>query len=370
MLDALLDLAEPRAVAAQSARVAAEYVRIVAGVSDVTVPADDARFADPAWTENPIYRRWAQAYLAWADAVENIAARSRVPADWRREERARLAAAIITDAAAPTNLLIGNPAALKHAFDTAGASLVRGALHAVRDIVRHGGMPAQVDMRPYKVGENLAATPGAVVYRDDLFELIQYAPSTPQVHARPVVMIPPQVNKHYFLDLAPGRSLVEYLVGRGMQYFTLVWRNPPAEAGDWGIDDYTAAQLRALDVVREVSRSDELGVLGACAGGLTTGLMLGHLAATGDAGMVTSATYAISMIDSRYPNPMSMLATPSMLDSVAQDAAAAIHSPGSPSEAPAKYRARGLPGGLTIVWMCPVDVTTTSLSPPSSWLVM
>ena len=322
ILDALADLAEPRALAEQTARVAAELAKIALGVSDVTVPTEDKRFADPAWTENPLYRRWAQSYLLWADAVERLASSPRVPADWRREARTRFAAELITDAAAPTNVLLGNPAALKRAFDTGGASLLRGVRNAVRDLTQHAGMPSQVDPGPYKVGENLAATPGAVIYRDDLFELIQYAPATPRVCARPVLMIPPQVNKHYFLDLAPGRSLVEYLVGRGMQYFTLVWRNPGPENGDWGIDDYAAAQLRAIDVVRDVSGSDELGLMGVCAGGLTTGLMLGHLAATGDAGLVSSATYAISMIDSRYPNPMAMLATDRFRSEVEQDAAA------------------------------------------------
>jgi polyhydroxyalkanoate synthase subunit PhaC len=322
LLDAVGDLAEPRALAEQAARLAAELAKVALGVSDVTVPPEDKRFADPAWTENPLYRRWAQSYLLWADAVERVASSPRVPADWRREARARFAASLIIDAAAPTNLLLGNPAALKRAFDTGGASLVRGMRNAVRDMTRHAGMPSQVDRRPYKVGENLAATPGAVIYRDDLFELIQYAPATPRVRARPVLMIPPQVNKHYFLDLAPGRSLVEYLVGRGMQYFTLVWRNPGPENGVWGIDDYAAAQLRAMDVVREVSGSDELGLMGVCAGGLTTGLMLGHLAAKGDAGAVSSATYAISMIDSRHPNPMSMLATDRVKSEVARDAAA------------------------------------------------
>jgi polyhydroxyalkanoate synthase len=160
------------------------------------------------------------------------------------------------------------------------------------------------------------------VYRDDLFELIQYAPATPHVRARPILMVAPQVNKHYFLDLAPGRSLVEYLVGHGMQYFAMVWRNPGPENGNWGIDDYAAAQLRAMDVVRDVSGSDELGLMGVCAGGLTTGLMLGHLAAKGDAAAVSSATYAISMIDSRYPNPMAMLATERVKSEVAKDAAA------------------------------------------------
>jgi polyhydroxyalkanoate synthase subunit PhaC len=322
MFDALADLTEPRALAEHSARMWTELAKIALGVSEVTVPADDKRFADPAWTENPLYRRWAQSYLLWADTVEQLASRPRVPADWRREARARFAASVLIDAAAPTNTLLGNPAALKRAFDTGGASLARGVRNMVRDVSQRGGMPSQVDRSAYSVGENLAATPGAVVYREDLFELIQYAPATAHVRARPILMIPPQVNKHYFLDLAPGRSLVEYLVGRGMQYFTLVWRNPGPENGGWGIDDYAAAQLRAMDVVRQVSGSDELGVMGVCAGGLTTGLTLGHLAAIGEEGAVSSATYAISMLDSRYPNPMTMLATDRVTSEVARDAAA------------------------------------------------
>jgi polyhydroxyalkanoate synthase len=322
MLDELVDLTEPRALAAQSARVAGELAKIVLGVSDVTVPATDHRFDDPAWTLNPFYRRWAQSYLLWADAMERLAGSPPVRADRRREERVRFAATLITEAAAPTNLLVGNPAALKRAFDTGGASLARGLRNMVRDVAHNCGMPAQVDRSPYRVGKDLAATPGAVVHRDDLFELIQYAPTTPRVRERPVLMIPPQVNKHYFLDLAPDRSLVEYIVGCGMQYFTLVWRNPGPEDGHWGIDDYVAAQLRAMDVVREVSGSDELGLMGVCAGGLTTGLMLGHLAANGDTEGVSSLTFAISMIDSRYPNPVTMLATPKMRRELEREAAA------------------------------------------------
>jgi polyhydroxyalkanoate synthase len=320
MLDALADLTEPHALAEESARLAAELANVALGVSDVTVP-DDKRFADPTWTENPVYRQWAQSYRLWADAVDRLAATPRQAPDWRREARARFLATLITDAAAPTNQLLGNPAALKRAYETGGESLVQGSGNALRDVSRHGGMPAQVDRRPYKVGENLAATPGAVVYRDELFELIQYAPATPRVRTRPILMFPPQVNKHYFLDLAPGRSLVEYLVGRGMQYFTVVWRSPSPENGVWAIDDYVAAQLRAIDVVREVSGSDELGVMGVCVGGLTTSLTLGHLAATGDAGAVSSATYAISMIDSSGPNPIAMLATDEVKREVARDAA-------------------------------------------------
>jgi polyhydroxyalkanoate synthase len=320
-LRALADLAEPSALATESVRAAADLALVALGASDVAPSPKDRRFSDPAWSQNPLYRRWAQAYLVWAGAVERLATTPRLQADWRREARASAAAAKLVDAAAPTNLLFGNPTALKRAFDTGGSSLVRGWRNAVRDIARHAGMPSQVDPTPFKVGESLAATPGAVIYRDDLFELLEYRPSTASVRSKPLLMIPPQVNKHYFLDLAPGRSLTEYLVGRGIRYFTAVWRNPGPEQGRWGLDDYVAAQLRAMDVVREVSGSDELGLLGACAGGLTSALMLGHLAADGDADAVSSATFAISMLDSRYPNPMAAIATDDTLEAVTAEAA-------------------------------------------------
>jgi polyhydroxyalkanoate synthase subunit PhaC len=308
-------------LAAEPLRMMSELTKVALGTSDVAPAPGDKRFTDPAWSENPLYRRWAQAYLVWADAVERLALAPQGDADWRRQMRRQSAATKLVDAAAPTNLLAGNPAALKRAFDTGGASLVRGWRNALRDLRCNGGMPSQVDSRPFKVGENLAATPGAVVYRDDVFELLEYRPSTPQVHARPLLMIPPQVNKHYFLDLAPGRSLTEYLVSRGIHYFTAVWRNPRPEHGHWGFDDYVAAQLRAMDVVCEIAGAERLNLLGACAGGLTSALMLGHLAAEGDADAVGSATFAISMIDSRHPNPMAAIATDRALRTVAEDAA-------------------------------------------------
>ncbi len=312
---------ELNALTTESLKVATGLAKVAIGRSDVTPEPRDKRFADPAFTENPLYRRWAQAYLVCADAIERIAvAGPRRRGDWRREVRARAAATKLIDAAAPTNLLLGNPAALKRAFDTGGASLVRGWANALRDVSTNGGMPAQVDRRPFKVGENLAATPGAVIHREELFELLEYRPSTPRVRSRPLLMIPPQVNKHYFLDLAPGRSLTEYLVSRGVHYFTVVWRNPRHGDGHWGLDDYVAAQLRALDIVREVSGSDQAGVLGACAGGLTTALMLGHLAAAGRADAVSSATLAISMLDSSHENPIAAIATDAALSSLARDA--------------------------------------------------
>lgn len=322
MLAAIADLVSSRRLATESMRATGELARIVVGRSEIAPKPTDRRFEDPAWTLNPLYRRWAQAYLTYSEMLERLAEAPAREGDWPRMERARFAAQLLADAAAPTNTLMGNPAALKHAFDTGGMSLLRGARNVTRDAVRNRGLPTQVDRRTYVVGENLAATPGAVVYRDDVFELVQYAPSTTTVHARPVLMIPPQVNKHYFLDLAPGRSMVEYLVAHGMQYFTVVWRNPTEADGGRSIDDYVAAQLRAVDAVLEITGTESLNVLGVCAGGLTTGLMLGHLAATDSAELVSSATFAISMIDARHPNPMGMLATGDVMRDVARDAEA------------------------------------------------
>jgi polyhydroxyalkanoate synthase len=319
-LSAMAELADPRALAAETQRVMTELLQVALGKPVVEITRDK-RFSDPAWSENPFYRRWGQAYLVWADSVERLVSTPELRADWRRESRTRAAAEKLVDAAAPTNVLAGNPAALKRAFDTGGASVMRGWRNALRDMRSNGGMPSQVDRSPFKVGENLAATPGAVVYRDEMFELLEYRPTTARVRSRPLVMFPPQVNRHYFLDLAPGRSLTEYLVGRGIHYFTAVWRNPGPEHGYWGLDEYVAAQLRAIDVVREVAGSDQVGLLGVCAGGLTSALMLGHLAADGGADAVSSATFAISMLDSRHPNPMAAIATEPTLRATAEDAA-------------------------------------------------
>ena len=203
---------------------------------------------------------------------------------WDRQARTRYLANILTAMASPTNLFLTNPAALKRAFETGGMSVLRGGRNMVRDLAR-GGMPQMVNREPFPVGEKLGCTPGAVVYRDEIFELLQYTPTTPAVHSRPLLMVPPELNRYYVLDLAPGRSLVEYLVDNGIQTFMIVWRNPRAELGHgrWGIDDYLTAQARAAEVVKKITGSDTINWLGLCAGGITTALMLGYLAATGDA---------------------------------------------------------------------------------------
>jgi Poly-beta-hydroxybutyrate polymerase (PhaC) N-terminus len=182
-----------------------EMAKIFAGRSDVSPESADWRFKDPAWRENLAYRRVAQTYLAATQALERLSVSERL--DWRTAERARMAVSLVSSALAPTNTLPGNPAAIKRTFDTSGANLVRGFRNFVSDLRHNGGMPSQVDKSSFEVGKNLAATPGAVVYRDEICEVIQYRPSTAHVRARPVLMIPPQINRYYFMDLGPRAQL-------------------------------------------------------------------------------------------------------------------------------------------------------------------
>lgn len=320
LFSALLDMADPVNVMRETGRMFKELTEIALGISEVEIPAKDKRFADPTWKENPFYRGIAQSYFAWSGAMDRLAAAPRIQGDWRRASQAAYTSTLITSALAPTNTLAGNPAALKRAFETGGASVAKGTATMVHDLLTNQGLPSQVDSRPFHVGENLAATPGAVVYREDMFEVIQYRPSTPNVRSRPLLMIPPQINKYYFLDLAPGKSFVEYLVGQGINYFTIVWRNPREEHGHWGLEDYVGAQLRAIDVVRDIAGSDDVNTLGACAGGLTNALMLGHLAAKGD-DRVNATTFCIAMVDTGLPNVLSLMADESMQEKLARDAA-------------------------------------------------
>jgi polyhydroxyalkanoate synthase len=253
-----------------------------------------------------VWRRVAQSYLATRDGV--LGSVDQLGLDAKSAARARFALGQVVEAVAPTNSLLGNPAALKRARATRGRSLVDGGRHLLHDVVRNGGMPSQVDTRPFRVGETVAVTPGAVVHRTAMFELIQYRPTTPRVADRPTVVIPPQINRFYFLDMAPGRSFVEYAVGRGIQTFVISWRNPGPDERDWGLDDYATACIEAMEVAAAVTRSDRVNVVGFCAGGMTESAVLAHLAATGR-DLVEAATLAVTMIDSEVTSTLNMFAS-------------------------------------------------------------
>jgi polyhydroxyalkanoate synthase len=283
-----------------------QLVDVALGRAQVAPDRGDRRFVDSAWSTNPVYRRLLQVYLVERAALLRLV--DDVDLDRKSAARARFALSLVTEAAAPTNTLLGNPTALARAWQTRGHSLLAGARNLVHDVRHNGAMPSMVDTRPFEVGVNLATTPGAVVHRSDLFELIQYAPSTTEVHERPLVMIPPQINKYYITDLAPGRSLVEYAVAQGIPYFALSWRNPTPAQRDWDLGTYVAACREAIDVARSVTSSETANVLGICAGGVTTACLLTHLFGAGEP-LVHSATFMVSGLDTAEDSLVGILAS-------------------------------------------------------------
>ncbi len=307
MVNAIADLADPAAVAKEMPWLAEELTKIALGKSDIAFDKRDKRFADDAWQNVPYFKLLGQSYRLfemWMDRMYQQA-----DGTWQNKARARFAADVITAAVAPTNYLGTNPEAMKKAFETGGLSLMRGAQNMLHDMAK-GGMPSMIDRKQFTVGTDIGATPGAVVYRDEMFELLQYTPTTPKVRTIPVLMIPPQINRHYVMDLSPGRSLVEFAVSRGIQVFMVVWRNPSPQRGDgkWGLDEYLAAEERANEVVKKITRSDKINLLGLCAGGITLSYVLAHYAAIGDES-ANSATFVVTMLTGDKPNVVGMLDT-------------------------------------------------------------
>jgi len=304
ILDGMLDMLEPRAVAGESLAMAAELVRIALGRSAVELPPRDKRFADPAWAENPLYHRWAQAYLAWVETVDRLSTTPRLKADWKREARARFSAALLTSTIAPTNLLAGNPAALKRAFDTGGGSLVAGARQFLDDVRNNGGRPRQVDASGFEVGRNLAVTPAKVVFRNHLMELLQYEPQTEQVHATPLLASPPWINKYYVMDLAPGRSFIEWAVQHGRTVFAISYINPTADMASTTMDDYLIhGPQTALDVISDITGAETIDIVGLCLGGALTAVTAAYLQQAGDS-RVGALTLINTMLDYAEPGAL------------------------------------------------------------------
>jgi polyhydroxyalkanoate synthase subunit PhaC len=288
---------------------AQETAKALAGNSDLAPEPADKRFMDPAWAENPLYKRVMQGYLAFRKAMNDLPdINGHADSDWKAGAQERFGITLLTEALAPTNLLPGNPAAIKRAFETGGASLFNGLRNFVDDLINNGGMPSQVDKRPFQVGKNLAVTPGAVVHRGEIYELLQYKPSTPQVHERPILLVPPEINKYYILDLAPKRSMTEYAVAHGIQFFTMSWRNAGPEHRDWSLEDYVNACKEAGAIVADITGSPSINLIGICAGGITSSLLMGHLAALRDR-RINAATLVVTMLDTSQPSMTGMFTT-------------------------------------------------------------
>jgi polyhydroxyalkanoate synthase subunit PhaC len=274
--------------------------RWLGAVAEPPVPVgDDKRFGDRSWNDNPALFAVRQAYLAAAQLTSDLLAAG--AGDTVADAKAELAAGFVLDALSPTNFLLTNPAAVKRAMETGGASLAAGARNFLDDLLRNGGRPRQVDTSSFRVGENLAATPGKVVFRNELMELIQYAPQTPKVRAVPMLASPPWINKYYIMDLAPGRSFIEWAVQHERTVFAISYRNPDASMRGVTLDDYLIHGPRAaLDVIGDITGAPKADITGLCLGGALTGMLAAYLAGTGD-DRIGSVTLLNTMLDYSEP---------------------------------------------------------------------
>ncbi len=243
----------------------------------VPVDRSDRRFGDPTWRRNPLFNLQLQAYLVGCRLLDDLV--DAAPVSEVVAAKASIAADLLKAATAPTNFLWGNPEALKRAFQTGGASVLAGFTRFLEDARRNGGFPSQVEPGAFAVGTDLAATPGKVVFRNDLIELIQYQPQTEQVHAIPLLCSPPWINKYYIMDLAPGRSLIEWAVRHGHTTFAISYRNPDSSMAEVSFEDYLfEGLLAAMDVVEDITGQPKVNILALCLGGTLAAILMGYLA--------------------------------------------------------------------------------------------
>lgn len=288
---------QPAIFAAQSVKLWKDWAEISLNLSDLKPAAKDRRFSDAAFKENKAYRKLVQHWLAWQNRMlQWVEALSLNDTD---RDRARFLVQIYIDAMAPTNFLLGNPAALRNAYQTRGKSLLAGLQNFIGDLRNNGGMPSQVDKSAFTVGGNLGTSAGAVVHTSPIIELIQYQPVSKKVKARPIFIVPPQINKFYLYDLSESNSFVKYLLNEGFQVFIVSWRNPGPEHRDWGLDNYIDALDHAIDACLEITGQDAINGVGACAGGITFSTALAYFAGKGTLSRVNSLTLMVNVLENR-----------------------------------------------------------------------
>jgi len=260
-----------------------------------SVPAD-ARFSDAAWQENPLFRRVGQTYQAWVRSLDDWLQRSGLEGIDR--ERARFVLDAAKDVMAPVNSLVGNPEALRMAVETRGSSVIKGLRNFVDDVRHNHGYPAVADRHAFDIGRDVAASAGAVVFRSDVLELIQYLPKTPAVAPIPLLYVFSQVNRFYLGDLTPDRSLFQRLLDAGIPVFAVSWKNPTTAERDWNLDTYAGAIIDAIRVMREITGRDKVHLIGVCAGGLAAAAAAGAMQAK-DYDWLDALSLFINVLDFR-----------------------------------------------------------------------
>ncbi|MDQ6523161.1 alpha/beta fold hydrolase [Nocardioides sp. LHD-245] len=300
----------PRTTARRLGALAGETAKVVVGTSDVTPKRGDRRFTDQGWAENPLLRRLVQVYLASGRTVDQLVDDAEL--DPRDRKRVRFLVENLVEAIAPSNVPLVNPASAKAVIDTAGLSLVRGGTQLVKDLASAPRVPEMVDTSGFTLGENIAATPGAVVFRNEVLELIQYVPQCDEVSEVPVLIVPPTINKFYAIDLSPGRSLVEFSARSNRQMFVLSWRNPDTRHAAWGFDAYVGAILEALDAVEEITGSARTMLAGICSGGILASITAAYLAGIGRQDRLAGVVLAVTVIDNHDAGAVGALSDPRM----------------------------------------------------------
>lgn len=285
----------PGRVAGRTRKLVTELATIAIGRSEVAPQEKDRRFTEEAWSGNPMLRRTLQTYIATGEAARGLVKDAEL--GWGDDQRMAFIVDNLVEASAPSNNPFLNPKVLKRVVDTGGGNLVEGGRRLVRDFASAPRVPSMVEPDAFEIGKDIAVTPGQVVLRTDMFELIQYTPQTTKVRTVPLLVVPPTINKYYVIDLAEQRSLVEYLVANGQQVYCISWRNPDARHAEWGVDSYGQAVIEAMDASQKIARSDQVALLGICAGGMLSSMVMGHLAATGDLDRVAAFSLAVTVLD-------------------------------------------------------------------------
>ena len=300
---------QPQLMMQQWMGFATEFGKIVTGQSELAPDPKDRRFADPAWKSSALHKGLAQSYMAWSQAVTDLVGKTDLPE--KDAARARLLTSIFVDTMAPSNNPVLNPTALKTFVDSGGKSAVSGLKNFLDDMTKNGGLPSSVDASKFKVGENLANSPGNVVFKNDVLELVHYTATTEKVHRRPIVIVPPQINKYYSVDLSPDKSMIKFLLANGLQPYCVSWRNPTAEQADWGLDTYILALDEAVDAAREITGSDTVNIMGSCSGGITLSTYVAWLAGRKEK-KIESVILAVCVLDTQADtdSDFSALVTP------------------------------------------------------------
>ena len=284
---------QPLALAKATLGFWSELAGVMTGSAEKREPEPgDRRFIDKAYQESAIYSRLLQTYLAWRSALRGFADEAQL----NEKERFLLDQAI--EAIAPTNTLLGNPVALRTALETKGGSLLQGAKNLVGDVRKGRPIPSQVDDTAFEVGKNLAVSPGSVVLRTEMFELIQYRAQTDKVHERPILIVPSIVNKFYIFDIAPGRSIIEHYIKNGHTVFMLAWRNPQKRHDRWGMSDYQDSIEAAVDAAREITGSPDVNMWAVCGAGPVAVSLIGYYAKK-NARKVNSLLLVVSPLDTK-----------------------------------------------------------------------